>query len=243
MIHRRPNAASDNRTDGLPPKCMGQKSDSRIGAAQRAYFRYPRFQGALPRYAMHGRVPADAAPFPAAGVGNSGRSSRSRPFAVLLALLALGLPSPGPGARAQERTGQSETTLERAGDIASQPARDVGVAKTKIPSVLLAAAENPYAPPSGRGCAAIRADMAALNEALGPDFGADEQENESRAGKIAEAGGKMVVNSLIPFRGLVREVTGAAPAERRLQAAIGAGIARRGYLRGLGTARKCPLPD
>ncbi len=41
------------------------------------------------------------------------------------------------------------------------------------------------------------------------------------------------MNSLIPFRGLVREVSGAGPAERRLNAAIDAGIARRGFLRGL----------
>ncbi|MGE4430053.1 MAG: hypothetical protein AB7E05_04825 [Sphingobium sp.] len=135
-----------------------------------------------------------------------------------------------------------DKTLDKAGNIASQPARDVGIAKTKIPPVLTEAVKNPYAPPSGRKCAAIIADMTALNDALGPDFGDSEEENENRAGKIAEAGGKMIVNSLIPFRGLVREVTGAAPAERRLQAAIGAGLARRGYLRGLATARNCKMP-
>ncbi len=138
---------------------------------------------------------------------------------------------------------KEDKTLEKAGDIATQPARDVGVAKTKIPPVLSEAAKNPYAPPSGRKCAAILADMAALNEALGPDFGADEEENENRAGKLAEAAGQMVVNSLIPFRGLVREISGAGPAERRLQAAIGAGLARRGYLRGLATQRRCKLPE
>jgi len=144
----------------------------------------------------------------------------------------------------QEKPEEKEDkTLEKAGDIATQPARDVGVAKTKIPPVLGEAAKNPYAPPSGRKCAAILADMAALNDALGPDFGADEEENENRAGKIAEAAGQMVVNSLIPFRGLVREISGAGPAERRLQAAIGAGLARRGYLRGLATARRCKMPE
>jgi len=51
-----------------------------------------------------------------------------------------------------------------------------------------------------------------------------------------------VVNSLIPLRGLVREVSGAAPADRRLEAAIDAGLARRGYLRGLAVSRGCRLP-
>jgi hypothetical protein len=48
-----------------------------------------------------------------------------------------------------------------------------------------------------------------------------------------------VVNALIPFRGIVREITGAAPAQRRLNAAIDAGYARRGFLRGLHYARHC----
>ena len=39
----------------------------------------------------------------------------------------------------------------------------------------------------------------------------------------------------------VREVSGAAPQERRLRAAIQAGFARRGFLRGVATARKCRL--
>lgn len=171
---------------------------------------------------------------------------------VIAALLLMALPTPVWSAKAaqdQPATAENEPerkddgTLKKAGDIATQPARDVGVAKTKIPPVLSEAAKNPYAPPSGRKCSAILADMAALNEALGPDFSADEKENENRAGKIAEAAGQMVVNSLIPFRGLVREVTGAAPAERRLRTAIGAGLARRGYLRGLATARHCPIPQ
>ncbi len=40
-------------------------------------------------------------------------------------------------------------------------------------------------------------------------------------------------------RGLVREVSGAAPAERRKNAAIDAGYARRGYLRGVYETRRC----
>lgn len=166
---------------------------------------------------------------------------------TLACLLAGALQMAPVAARAQEQSDRQEqedgTTLQKAGDIATQPARDVGVAKTKIPPVLSEAAKNPYAPPSGHKCAAILADMALLNEALGPDFSADEKENENRAGKIAEAAGKMVVNSLIPFRGLVREITGSGPAERRLQAAIGAGLARRGYLRGLAASRRCKIPE
>lgn len=139
--------------------------------------------------------------------------------------------------------GKKDDTLKKAEGIATQPVRDVGISKKKIPPVLTEAVKGPYAPPSGRKCTGITSELAELNEALGPDFGQSVEENENRAGKIAEAGGQMIINSLIPFRGVVREISGAAPAERRLQAAISAGIARRGYLHGLASARHCKLPE
>lgn len=144
-----------------------------------------------------------------------------------------------PGAPVEEK--RRDDTMDRAGDIATQPVRDIGISKKEIPAVLVKAADDPYAPPPSRRCTGLRTDYAALNEALGPDFDADAEKNENRAGKIAAAGGEMLVNSLIPFRGLVREISGAASSDRKLAAAIQAGLARRGYLRGLATARRCRL--
>ncbi|QJU60915.1 hypothetical protein HL653_22670 [Sphingomonas sp. AP4-R1] len=127
------------------------------------------------------------------------------------------------------------------GRIASRPAEDVGAKKTQIPPVLQRAAVNPYSTTGTASCGQIRARVADLSAALGEDFqpGADTKEN--RAGKLAEAGGKSLVNGLVPFRSLVREISGAAPAQRRLNAAISAGHARRGFLRGVAMARKCRI--
>jgi len=61
-------------------------------------------------------------------------------------------------------------------------------------------------------------------------------------GKLAEAGGKTVINTIIPFRSIVRELTGAAPADRRMNAAVDAGLARRGFLRGVHAKQKCRTP-
>jgi hypothetical protein len=147
-------------------------------------------------------------------------------------------------AHAQDKSSQEEKrddTLDKAGKIASQPAKDVGIDKDEIPAVLTRAVENPYAPPPSRSCAGLNAALKELNAVLGADFTVGKDANENRTGKIAEAVGKTVVNSLIPFRGLVREISGAAPAERRLQAAVTAGIARRGYLRGLAAAKGCKI--
>ncbi|MNY53916.1 hypothetical protein D3C86_1897200 [compost metagenome] len=74
---------------------------------------------------------------------------------------------------------------------------------------------------------------------LGADYVPGAETKENRAGKLAEAGGKSVINSIIPFRSVLREVTGAAPADRRLNAALDAGYARRGFLRGVHANRGC----
>lgn len=138
-----------------------------------------------------------------------------------------------------ERESRLRSVATGAGRIASQPARDVGVTKTDIPPVLLQAAENPYSLKGTKTCRAISASFHALTDVMGPDLKPGDTKRENRAGKLAEAGGKTVVNSLIPFRGLVREVTGAAPAQRRYERALGAGLARRGFLRGMHVARQC----
>jgi hypothetical protein len=132
-------------------------------------------------------------------------------------------------------------TLNKAGNIATQPVRDVGVNKREIPEVLERAALDPYAIGGARTCNQIGAAMAELNDVLGPDYEAGGVKKENRAGRLAEAGGKTVVNALIPFRGLVREVSGAAPAERRYNAALDAGLVRRGFLRGIATAKGCKV--
>jgi hypothetical protein len=132
-------------------------------------------------------------------------------------------------------------TGKRAGDIATQPVRDVGAQKITIPPAIEEAAAAPYALNGLRTCAQLNRAIFALNDVLGPDYAGSVAVHENKVGKLAEAGGKTVVNTIIPFRGLVREISGAAPAERRLNAAIRAAYARRGFLRGVATARKCRL--
>jgi hypothetical protein len=131
---------------------------------------------------------------------------------------------------------QSKSDMKEAGTIASQPARDVGVSKTKIPPILEDAAEAPYSMTGMGSCAAISAEVRRLNGPLGPDFSSA---NAPKKTSVAKVGGTAVVNSLIPFRGVVREISGAAAADRRLQAATDAGIARRGFLRGVYQTRGC----
>lgn len=127
------------------------------------------------------------------------------------------------------------STVKDAKEVATQPARDVGIDKKEVPAVLAEAADDPYSLADARTCGQITNAIRALNVELGPDFGAE----SGKKGSILKAGSAAVVNTLIPFRGIVREVSGAASADRRLAAATQAGIARRGFLRGVYTNRSC----
>ena len=124
-------------------------------------------------------------------------------------------------------------------EIGTQPVRDVGVMKREVPPILAKAASDPYSIKGLKTCKALAAEIASLNSELGPDYTVGNEYKENRAGRLAEAGGKTVVNAIIPFRGLVREVSGAAPAERRMNAALDAGFARRGFLRGVHVKQGC----
>jgi hypothetical protein len=126
-----------------------------------------------------------------------------------------------------------------AGHIATQPVRDVGIAKAEIAPVLAIAVANPYSLEGLQRCEDLGAALLALNKVLGPDFTGGYPNKENRVGRLAAAGGKTIVNSVLPFRGLVREVSGAAPADRRRNAAIDVGYARRGFLRGVYETRRC----
>lgn len=155
---------------------------------------------------------------------------------ILLAMAAAAQPA----APTPEQPNRVRETLDRSGKIIAQPAHDVGAAKTVIPVVLEKAQDNPYDLTGLKTCGQIKSNVDELTKVLGPDFVVGNNKKENRAGRLAEAGGRTIVNTLVPFRGLVREISGAAPAQRRLNAAVDAGFARRGFLRGVSLARRCP---
>lgn len=125
------------------------------------------------------------------------------------------------------------------GDVAKTPISDLNIAKDDIPEVLLTSAEAPYAPASGSGCEGISIAISDLDRVLGPDYDLEDTEGDRLSeGRIAQS----VVGSFIPFRGIIREVSGAADHKREFEAAIMAGMVRRAYLKGLGQASGCPYP-
>jgi len=124
-------------------------------------------------------------------------------------------------------------------DVAETPLEDVGISKDEIPEVLLAASQDPYAMEGLDTCNALVGEIAQLDTVLGDDYDLAGKEKTGVNGKKVAKG---LVGSIIPFRSIVREVSGAAGDARKAAAAVRAGIARRSYLKGLGQGRDCAYP-
>lgn len=110
-----------------------------------------------------------------------------------------------------------------------QPLRDLNVLREATPEVLQEALRAPYAAPDG-GCPAARAQSLRLDAALGPDVDAPTM----TAGRVQAITAEAIRSVAgLPYRGVVRKVSGAAAIDEARSAAVLAGMVRRGYLKGL----------
>ena len=126
-----------------------------------------------------------------------------------------------------------------AGDVITTPVSDLNLKKKKVPQLLQTAEQQPYALTGLNSCQALATSVGELDAVLGDDI--DLPPGEAKrpgAGRVAQE----AVGAFIPFRGLIREVSGANSRARALQSAISAGIARRAFLKGVGEARGCTYP-
>ena len=135
-------------------------------------------------------------------------------------------------------------------DAVTAPLDDLNLKHTPIPDVLKRAVAAPYAMDGLKRCEAIAGEVGRLDEALGPDL--DEPpppDHRTRTQRLKQAAGDAAVSavgdktrSLLPFRGWVRKLSGAARRDRRVAEAINAGKIRRGYLKGVGMNMNCAPP-
>ncbi|MCJ2185326.1 hypothetical protein [Novosphingobium beihaiensis] len=125
-------------------------------------------------------------------------------------------------------------------DVAKTPVDDLNVGRDgEIPPLLIAAQADPYALEGLGKCRQLSAAITGLDAVLGPDIDLPQEERDRiSGGRVA----KWVVSSFIPFRGLIREISGANSQDRKVSAAIQAGVARRSFLKGVGMTRGCKYP-
>ena len=140
-----------------------------------------------------------------------------------------------------ERVGTLVGTGARA--VVTTPLKAFNVNKTKVPPLLEKTLLNPYALSGTSSCAEIAVSVRALDAVLGVDVDvALRPGHKISATEVSTEAGKAVVGSFIPGLGIIRQISGAAAAERHARAAVNGGAVRRGFLKGLGLARGCKAP-
>jgi hypothetical protein len=140
---------------------------------------------------------------------------------------------------------------EGLGDAATAPLEDLNLRQEYIPTVLLQAEANPYDLRNLNQCTTIGAEIARLNEALGPDADEPPAPDGSYLSEIAaDAAAKAALDAIrdtttdfIPGRSWVRKLSGADRHSRHVQSAIQAGRLRRSFLKGVGMHRNCAPPS
>ena len=135
-------------------------------------------------------------------------------------------------------------------DAATAPLEDLNLKQTDIPAVLNRAVDSPYDLTGLQRCEGVAGEIGKLDAALGPDLDeAPPPDQRSRGKKVADAAWgagvgevRSTTQHVLPFRGWIRRLTGAARHDRAVQAAIKAGGIRRGYLKGVGMRMNCAPP-
>ena len=136
------------------------------------------------------------------------------------------------------------------GAAATAPLDDLNLRRQYIPTVLLQAEASPYDLRTLNHCSTIGAEIARLNEALGPDTDEPPAPDGSSLGERAsDAASKAALDAIrdastdfIPGRSWIRRLSGAEQHSRHVQAAIQAGRMRRAFLKGVGMHRNCAPP-
>jgi len=137
------------------------------------------------------------------------------------------------------------------GDAVMAPLEDLNLRKKDIPEILTLATTKPYDLTGLDNCEAIASEVTKLDSLLGADFDEPPAPEDTKtlrerggeaAGDVARGSVRNATRSIIPFRGLVRQMTGAQRHQKEMDNAIQAGKVRRAYLKGVGMNKNCAPP-
>ena len=171
-------------------------------------------------------------------------------LAAILVILAAGpgvsqTPPPDASAPSDQIVSPLDHGSRNMTSVAEAPLSDLNLMRQTIPPILLAAINDPYAPLPRLNCRTLTAEIGRLYEALGHDFDDPPPPTDTNMTRPSGTGLKLMhsgIQSLIPYDGFVRLLSGAQKHDQLVMSAINAGAARRAYLKGLGESRACPAP-
>ncbi len=145
-------------------------------------------------------------------------------------------------------SGAATQTRDGFAGAASAPLEDLNLRRREIPQ-LLAGLQSPSGPPTEMTCAGIAMDIAELDAVLGSYWDSGKPDERLTTEVLADEASNAALDAVrsvstgwIPFRGLVRQATGAESHEKKYNQAFKIGAQRRAYLKGYGQALSCDLP-
>jgi hypothetical protein len=133
-------------------------------------------------------------------------------------------------------------------DAALSPLEDFNLRRDAIPPVLIGI-ENPYDLPTDLTCLDLARLVTELDAALGDDWDSAQPDARLRTEQLADSASAAALDAiageargLIPFRDVVRTLTGAETHEKKYNLAFKIGAQRRAYLKGYGQSKGCDAP-
>lgn len=161
---------------------------------------------------------------------------RPSTYATAIGLALAAAPALGQTAVAPENV--------KAEDVAMSPLSDLNVRKKNVPAALEMAVAKPYDLSGIKSCKGLTTAIMDLDAVLGDDIdvATGEKSDEEKVGNSAGAIAKSLIGGFVPFRGVIRELSGANAQERQWDRALYAGTARRAFLKGMGEQRGCAWP-
>lgn len=133
-------------------------------------------------------------------------------------------------------------------EAALSPLEDVNLKRAKIPEKFKQI-RNPYLVAVESSCEKIAEDVLELDALLGRDWDIPPPDKKGLSDRAADGASTAFLDTiasgasgLIPYRGIVRTVTGANSHATKVRKAYERGSHRRTFLKGIGLAKGCEYP-
>ncbi|MGB1068344.1 MAG: hypothetical protein ACPH4G_07630 [Henriciella sp.] len=147
-----------------------------------------------------------------------------------------------------EEQSSAVITRNELGNAAQSPLQDLNLRRDEIPALLLEI-KNPYDVSRDINCRQIRSQVADLDELLGRDWDVAPEARRGLQERAVDGASTAFIDtvasgasSFIPYRGVVRSLSGASAYEKKLHKAYERGSHRRTFLKGIGLMKNCQPP-
>lgn len=172
-------------------------------------------------------------------------------FAAMTTACATSAPSE-PSETDANSQGATERAIQQSQDgfseAALSPLEDVNLRRAKIPETFKTI-KNPYKVDAEITCEMIAKEVTLLDAELGRDWDIPPPDKKGLSDRAADGASTAFLDTiassasgLIPYRGIVRTVTGANSHATKVRKAYERGSHRRTFLKGMGYVKGCDYP-